>query len=497
MALLRNKAMWLVIAMIAGLAGGWLAHAGQQQAYTSTGQVDIEAHVIANTTPVAPNMATEKQVATSGVVLTSIAHTLGDTPSDLTKDLKAEASGTSNILSISCTTATPATAQRCAAAAVAGYVAFCNETATSAAVQAHNPLHATVVTAAVLPLAPAGLSKKILLPLGAVLGLILGIGAIFLRDHLDDRVRDRADLERYLEAPVVAAIPRVPRRAGRPTAIFRRAPLAPASEAYRHLRVRLEPLIGTASDGAAVLLVTSWGIREGRTSVAANLAAALAHAGVTVILVDADLRRPSQSTVFETGERPGLADLLAGRASVEEVAVPTEVPGLKLVTVGKLTLRSADMFEVKWLNRAFAKLKARAEVIVVDSAPISALSDAIPLAQVSDIAVLVAKLGRTRRADVSAAAGELKAAEPRVIVGVLNNAPRSHRRGQVRPSVPDAPETLAPTASVPSVLAASVPPRGPNGSGRTSLDARHLGSQGPSAGGSDADDEPTSFVDPE
>ena len=496
MTLLRKRIIWLVIAMMAGAVGGWLAYAAKPLAYTSTAQVDIETHVIENTTPVVPNMATEKQVATSGIVLASTARALGATPSDLTRDLKANASGTSNILSIGCTMPTPAQAQRCAAAASTSYVAYRNQASAGETAKAHDPLHASVVTAAPAPLSPAGLGKKILLSLGAILGLILGIGAVFLRDRMDDRVRGRADLERCLEAPVLAGVPRIRRRAGSPATIFTRAPLSPAAEAYRHLRVRLEPFITSASGRGGTLVVTSWGVRDGRTSAAANLATALAHAGATVILVDADLRRPSLHTVFATGERPGLADLLAGRASIEEVAIPTDVPGLKLVTVGELTIRSADLFEVEWLTKAFAKMRARAEVVVVDSAPIRAISDAITLARVSDIAVVVANLRRTHRADARAAVQELRAANPQAIVGVLNNVPRPLREGQARSNVPAGPESLLAQSSVPSALATMVPPRGQNGKGRTPL-AGLAGRQEPRPGRPDSDDEPTSFQDPE
>ena len=480
MALLRKKILWLVIAMVAGIAGGYLAYAAKSVAYTSTAQVDVEAHVIQNTTPVTPNMATEKAVAVSGVVVDSIAAKLGLPPGALAKDLKSVASGTSNILSISCTMPTAVSAQNCAAAAAAGYIAFRNDSAAMASAQAHDPLHATLVTPPLLPVSPSGLGKKILLPLGAILGLLLGVGAIFLRDHLDDRVRDRADLERCLDAPVLATIPRVPRRAGRPASIFARAPLSPAAEAYRHLRVRLEPIM-SVSDPGRMLLVASGGPREGRTSVAANLATALAHAGTIVILVDADLRRPSLSTVFNTGARPGLTDLLAGRASIEEVAVLTDVPGLKLITAGNLTDKSADMFEGNLLTRTFAKIRTQAEVVVVDSAPIRTISDAITLARISDITMVVADLRRTHRADASAVAQDLRAAEPPAIVGVLNNVPRSLRKNQARPGVPGGPESLSPASSVPSALAASVPPRGPNGRNRAPLSASQLAGHRPVA----------------
>jgi succinoglycan biosynthesis transport protein ExoP len=497
MTLLRKQILWLVVAIMAGIAGGYLAYAAKSVAYTATAQVDVEAHVIANTTPVAPNMATERAVAISGVVLDSIAQQLGATTGDLAKDLKAVASGTSNILSISCTMPTPVSAQNCAAAAAAGYIAFRNDSAASVSTRTHDPLHATLVTAPLLPVSPAGLGKKILLPLGAVLGLMLGIGAIFLRDHLDDRVRDRADLERCLEAPVLAAVPRVPRRAGPSASIFSRAPLSPAAEAYRHLRVRLEPLMSVSERGT-VVLVTSGNVREGRTSVAANLATALAHSGTTVTLVDADLRRPSLSTVFGVGARPGLTDLLTGRATIEEVAVPTDVPGLRLVTVGGLTDGAADILEGALLTRAFVRMRAQSQVIVVDSAPTRALSDAITLARVSDIAVIVADTRRTHRADVRAAVQDLRAAEPGAIVGVLNKVSLSLRKGQARPAMPGGPRSLAPAARVPSTLATAVPPRGPNGKGPVPLGAWQLGGHGPAAAReSDAGEGPVSPPDPE
>ena len=169
-----------------------------------------------------------------------------------------------------------------------------------------------------------------------------------------------------------------------------------------------------------MLLVASARGREGRTSVAANLATALAHAGDNVILVDADLQHPSLSKVFGTGDRPGLSDLLAGRASLEEVAVATDVPGLRLVTAGEVPGRPTDMLEVSRLTRSFARMKAVADVIVVDSAPVLEVSDALTLARVSDLVVMVADLRRTRRGDASSAAQQIRAVGLGTIVGVLN-----------------------------------------------------------------------------
>src|SRR6266571_3785348 len=157
MTLLRKHGLWLVIATMAGIAGALLYHLALPVSYMSTSQVDVEAHIVAQAAPIIPNMATEAQVATSGVVVASTARALGTMPS-------------------------PAAAQRCAAAAAAGYVAFRNDVTGSKAERARDPLHVRLVTVASLPNAPAGPGKKILLPAGALLGLLLGIGGVALRD---------------------------------------------------------------------------------------------------------------------------------------------------------------------------------------------------------------------------------------------------------------------------------------------------------------------------
>ena len=173
-------------------------------------------------------MITEQQVATSGIVLTRVARAIGTTPSSLAKDLSATVSGTTatgstaNILSINCAMPTAIEAQRCSAAAAAAYMAFGNETNQPKTVRAHDPMHVTLITAATLPAAPTGPGKGILLPAGAILELLLGIGAILVRDRFDHRVRDRADLERCLGGPVLAAIPLVQH----PDDVFLRHPLS-------------------------------------------------------------------------------------------------------------------------------------------------------------------------------------------------------------------------------------------------------------------------------
>lgn len=481
MILLRRYAGWLILATLAGIAGAWLASADHPVRYTSTAQVDVEPRLTGLTTPVAPNMGTEQLVATSGVVVTRTARILHTTPGQLDQALTAgvaratlsgtTATGAANVLTIGCTMPAPAAAQRCTAAAAASYMAFRNHTGQRGTGQKHAALQVTLITSAAAPVASDGPRKHILVPIGALAGFALGIGAVFLRDRLDHRVRDSTDLERCSNAPVLAVIPRARRRYGHPALIMSRHPLSPVAEAYRYLRENIDPLIRSVPDDGTVLLVASAQSRDGRTSVAANLATALAEAGTAVILVDADLRHPALSGIFGSPHRPGLADLLAGTASVEEVAVPAaDVPGLRLITAGDPADRAAHIFQMNRLSRAFGDMRAQADVVVVDSAPVLTASQGITLARVSDVVAFVADVRRTERDAVSTAVQQLRVAGPNIIVGVLNGVPLA-RNGQILPSATRSAgtESLDSASIGPEIRAPVVPAPAPNGKRRASF----------------------------
>ena len=436
MTLLRKYGAWVLLVTLVVMAAAAFVAKHRAVQYSSNAQVDVEARLITGATPTAPNLATEKAVASSGAVLAGAAQAAGVPAGDLPAHVSVTAAGSSNILSIGCSMPEPATAQRCATAVANSYVAFRNDTSGSKTEQAQDPLHVTLVTPAALPNTPSGTKLPVLLSLGAFLGLALGVGSAFVRDRFDDRVRDRDDLERCLRASVIATIPRV-RRAARATSVLSNDSSSPLAEAFRHLRVRLGPLIPPAGKRGTVLLVTGAQPGEGRTWIAGNLGVALALTGLRVLLVDADVRNASLSRSFEivgppgvkeslTG-RPGLNQLLAGTAQLDDVTVPATVRGLTLVGAGAPMASSPDLFDSARLNRAFAEARQAADVVLVDSPGVLAASDPIALAGVSDVVLYVANVRRTRRAAVTSASTELRAVAPLAIVGVLNAVPRPLR----------------------------------------------------------------------
>lgn len=425
--MIRKHAIWVVLATLVGLAGAWLVVSGKPVKYTSTAAVDVEPRIITGSVPVTPNLATEEKVATSGDVLGAAAAVLGMSPGHLSAAVTVLVSGTSTIMSIGCTMPEPAAAQYCATVVTQAYINFRNQLRSKKSDQLHDPLNVVLVTSATLPLSPAGSKKTVLLSIGAFLGFLLGIGAVYVRDRADDRVRDRADLARDLGAPALVTIPRVRRRTAPAAFAFMRAPATRAAEAYRYLRVRIDALWPADATKGHVVLITGPRGGEGTTSVANNLATSLAHGGAKVILVDGNVRNSSLSDLHGAAGRPGLTDLLTGTAPLGRVTVATDTPRLTLVPAGTSPDGSADVFDAGTLARTFGQMTVAGDVVVVDSAPVLEVSHAVALASVSHVVIVVANMRYTTRTEVRATAQELASSGERNIVGVLTNAPRRLR----------------------------------------------------------------------
>lgn len=428
--LLRAYGPWIVLVTAVVMAAAYGVSRIAPVEYRSTAVVVVEARVRSNTTPVPPDMGTEKELARSGVVVDPAALWLNLDPDQLLTGLTISVAPDANVLTFAYTSTDAAIAQQRAGALAEAYVTYRNageakESATTAKNTAAttSTQHATLVTPAGLPDTPVSRPVWIDLAIGLVVGLLLGAGSALIRDRFNDRIRGRADFERVAGATVLATVPRVRRRRrGSPLPVTVRAPESPAAEAYRYLRSRLQPLL---RDGDRTILVTSAGDGEGRTTTAANLAAALAMAGRRVILVDADLRRPSLHTVFGMDNGPGLADILAGTTAPADAMQAGPLPGLHLVTAGPAAGAAADLLEGSRLGPTLRGLHALCDIVVLDSAPVLSVSDGIALAAMSDHVLLVGDYRRTTRGYVARALAELAEVVDGNISGVLLNAPKN------------------------------------------------------------------------
>lgn len=266
--------------------------------------------------------------------------------------------------------------------------------------------------------------------LGAVLGLILGIAAAYTARRLDDTVRTPEDLATASGLPVVGTILQMPGDDRRPL-FYRLAtllyPRSPAAEGFRHVRTSLE--FANPDMPLRTLLVTSPMPGDGKTTFATNLAVVYAQAGKTVCLVDADLRKPAVHTVFQVPNGAGLSDVLRDATrSVASVAQRTDVDGLVIVPSGPLPANPAEAIASPRMREILSDLLERYEMVILDSPPLQAVTDAAILASIADGTLLVTSAGKTRRQAVSRAGETLARVGARVLGAGLNGV--SQREGE-------------------------------------------------------------------
>lgn len=231
--------------------------------------------------------------------------------------------------------------------------------------------------------------------LAAIVGLMLAGGAAFLIEYLDDSVKSQADVE-LLGLPTLGVIAQVTTNGTGPETVTMAHPKSPFSEAYRMLRTNLRYSVA-AGDKRRVYLVTSVGPAEGKTTTAANLAVVMAQGGQRTILVDADLRRPRIHKVFDCANEVGLTSLLVGEVeSLDEALRSTEVDGLRVLPCGAVPPNPAELLGSARMAHLLDELSAHADIVILDSPPILAVTDAGILAGMVTGTILVAEAGETR-----------------------------------------------------------------------------------------------------
>lgn len=311
-----------------------------------------------------------------------------------------------------------------------------------AAAQTRGPNSLTVVEPAYRPSEPVSPNVPMTVLLAAFTGLLLGVGAAFALEFVDDTVRGPEMAARLLGLPVVGAIRSIGKRKRLEQYLIAwREPLSPAAEAFRMLRTFAEMTGGR--EAPAVLLVTSPSLGEGKSFISANLAVSFAQSGRRTVLVDADLRHPSVHQFFGLSNTDGLTSLLAAEQPaggadaapgglaedgdpfaqrLEAALTATEIPQLRLLTSGPVLPNPAELLASPALARIVAHLRARAEVVIIDSAPVLPVADTTILAARGVKVILVVQAGKTRARAARQALDSLRRADAQALGIVLNRA---------------------------------------------------------------------------
>ena len=273
-----------------------------------------------------------------------------------------------------------------------------------------------------LPTMPIGPHKSATILLAAAIGFILAAGAAYLLEYLDDTMKNPEDIQKTLGLTTLGAVPVMKIGDGSELVVVTQSQ-SPTSEAYRVLRTNLQfAAVGRSLD---TLMVTSPGPGEGKSMTAANLAAALAQGGRRVIMVDGDLHRPRQHRVFGLRNNTGVTTALIAETadSLDDMLQDSGVPGLRVLTSGPLPPNAAELLGSTRMRELLVDLHTRADVVVIDSPPVTALSDAAVLATQADGVLLVVDTGRTTREMARRAVGALRQVNARVVGALLNRMP--------------------------------------------------------------------------
>lgn len=246
-----------------------------------------------------------------------------------------------------------------------------------------------------IELKPSHPSKKVTLALAMLLGLILGGGLGYLRDWLDDRFRTADDIK-SMGVPLLGSVPKMPELP--PALAGQQALLEPMSDVAEACRtIRTAIYFGAPKDRCRTLLITSPAPNDGKSTLASNLAIAMAQSGKRVLLVDADLRLASQHTIFHVPNEIGLSSLLEGQVTLDQAVQQTPVNGLEILPCGPKPPSPSEMLNSPMFSELLEVLSDRYDQVIVDSPPVMGVADARIIAASCDITVLVLRAQKSTR----------------------------------------------------------------------------------------------------
>jgi tyrosine-protein kinase len=253
----------------------------------------------------------------------------------------------------------------------------------------------SIVTRATTPTSPSGPNLTLALGLGLLVGLIGGLGLAFLFENLSTRVEAAEEIEDISGLPILGSIPVGQAHNG---ALFNSG--SPTEEAFRRLRTNILAL--ERGEAGTVLLLTSAEPNEGKSTIVANLGASLAQAGLTVVLVDGDLRFPSLHGIFGTSSKDlGFADVLAGEVQLAKAVQTIDGhSGLNLLPSGRSHEHPAELLASHATGEVLEQLAKDYDVVLVDSPALLALADALSLATEAPDVLVVVSRAKTRREDL-------------------------------------------------------------------------------------------------
>ena len=482
---LRRRLPWVIAVTVLSVGIAVAISSVQTKKYSATAQLlvqqaDPASSLISGSpqTAISPtDILTELQLVTSAPVKAKAASELGFEPS-----ISASQVGQTNVISVTATARTPSLAARTANIYAKAFVASESTIAINALISgeeqyqkqinainfqiqqldtstssvatstisalasqeavlkgdeaqlevasAETPGGVEVVSPAIRPSSPSSPRPLRDGILALVIGLLVGLGAAFLVEYLDDKVYTKEEAERLTSGvPVLAMIPKIRgwKKSDPAKLIAREDPSSPITESYRSLRASL--LFAGRDAPLKTILATSATGAEGKTPTLANLGVVLANAGKHVVLVDCDLRQPRIGEFLGLSEAPGFTSVLLGEDDLINVVKPVaNIPGLAFLGAGPVLQNAAELLGSSSAANIFRTLAGEFDIVLLDSPPLP-VADALILTSYADVILLEVAVGETKKRNLIRATELLDSVSAHPIGIVLNKGRQSMNDG--------------------------------------------------------------------
>ena len=284
----------------------------------------------------------------------------------------------------------------------------------------------SIVQPATAPSTPSSPKWKLNILVGVVGGLILGVFAALLKDVLSKRIQDGDEIGEYIDAPIIGRIPEEELLAGTKPAVVSE-PGSPVAEDFRRVRTNLTFMAPVEGTNCRLIVVTSTGASEGKTTMSVNVAAALAENGAKVLLIDADLRHPSVAKKLDLDGSAGLTHVLSGQASVKDVVQRYWKPNLHIMPAGPKPPNASTLLNspimVELLNNAMEQY----DYVLVDTAPMVVANDAVIFVRRGGSLIMVCRRDQTLKRDLREISEELTTLDLST-TGIIFNCARDSKK---------------------------------------------------------------------
>jgi capsular exopolysaccharide synthesis family protein len=412
-AMLRKRWLLTVVVTLLGVGAAVGVIRTSSKVYTASAQIFVAASSQDNTAALnngnsfaQARVQSYTSVANSPAVTDAVVKQLGlsITADQLASKISADAPLNKVILNLHVTDHSPVQAARLANAVATQFVVYVQDIEKLSAGSDASPVALTIIHPAQVPALPTSPKVDLDLALGLITGLIIGLALAVLRERLDTRVRTGEDVGQYVNAPILGVVP-LDKRTGASPVAFRGNERSPRAEAIRQLRTNLQYINVDAPP--KLIVVTSAVSGEGKSTVAVNLASALAEVGFRVCLIDADLRRPRVAAYLDLVAGAGLTSILAGKASIVDVIQPMG-PNFSVITSGPVPPNPAELLASAHFRAVLKDLAGQNDYVVIDSAPLLPVADGSQVASAADVTLLVVQAKRTNHEQLRRAADSLE-----------------------------------------------------------------------------------------